>query len=114
MPLFFCLLLKTVDKRKEVPYNMCMDKQTLLDIEGYNAALRALGYVDSGLSASRGSYCISSYRPGAKKGKKLKCGYVEVHTDWDWDTKEYNFFQIVTPVGTFVKLADAISALKKT
>jgi len=84
------------------------------DILEYNAALRKLGYVDSGLSGSRGSYCISSYKPGAKHGKKLMRGRVEVHTDWDWFTGKITLFQIVTPVGTFVKLADAIAELKKT
>ena len=60
----------------------------------YDTHLRAAGYVDSGLSGSRGEYFILSYKPGAKKKHKLPAGKVEVHVCED-------LFEIHTRLGVF-------------
>lgn len=73
----------------------------------YDQELRALGYVDSGLSGCRGDYFIFSYRPGARHKQKLKEGRVEVHC-----CRRLDIFHITTPLGTFTDLANAVVALR--
>lgn len=75
--------------------------------EDYDKELRALGYVDSGRSGSRGDYFICSYRPGAKKKHKLVPGLVEVHV-----CGRLRVFEITSPRGTFKTVKDAVEALK--
>ena len=86
-----------------------MNKQELIsevvDNHSYDKELRALGYVDSGLSGSRGDYFISSYRPGAKKKHKLPPGRVEVHV---WK----NMFHIYTRHGKSETLSEALALIK--
>ena len=77
--------------------------------QSYDKELRSLGYVDSGLSGSRGDYFILSYRPGAKKREKLRPGLVEIHS-----CGSLRVFEIHTPVGTFsgsTALKQALSRL---
>jgi hypothetical protein len=79
-----------------------------MKIPDYDKELRALGYVDSGLSGSRGDYFIDSYRPGARKKHKLPLGRVEVHI---WN----KLFEIHTPRGKFTgqkALPEAVAALQ--
>ena len=76
--------------------------------QDYDKDLRALGYVDSGLSGSRGDYFIISYRPGAKKKHRMVPGLVEVHI---WN----KLFEIHTPRGKFTgqkALSEAVAALQ--
>ncbi len=75
--------------------------------EDYDKELRALGYVDSGFSGSRGDYFILSYRPGARKKHKLIPGLVEVHT-----CHSMKLFEIDSPRGKYKKLQEAVDALK--
>lgn len=72
----------------------------------YDKELRALGYVDSGRSGSRGDYFILSYRPGARKKHKLKPGLVEVHT-----CGSMNLFKVATRLGEFKSLKEAVQVL---
>lgn len=62
-----------------------MNKQTLTR-ENYDTVLRGMGMVDSGLSSSRGSYLIMSYKFSAAKRKQGFAGFVEVHTDAEQPT----------------------------
>lgn len=82
----------------------------LMNNNSYDKELRAKGYVDSGLSGSRGDYFIMSYRPGARKQHRLPVGRVEVHT---WG----KMFEIHTPGGKFTggkALASVIKSLEAT
>lgn len=75
-----------------------------MDSFGYDAELRKIGYVGSGLSSSRGDYFIDSYLPGSKKKHKLPPGLVEVHMWRD-------YFEIKTPRGDFKDVKSTIDAL---
>ena len=82
----------------------------MISNQDYDKELRAKGYVDSGLSGSRGDYFILSYRPGAKKKHRLPPGRVEVHS---WN----KMFEIHTATGVFRSehaLACVIKALEIT
>lgn len=83
---------------------------TTISNKDYDKELRAKGYVDSGLSGSRGDYFINSYRPGAKKKHKLPAGRVEIHI---WR----EMFEIHTGYGKFIgdnALSATLEALKVT
>ena len=73
----------------------------------YDTELRKLGYVDSGLSGSRGDYIIQSYRPGARKKHKLPEGLVEVHY-----CDRLNVFEIHTKRGTFATVEAAVDSIR--
>lgn len=74
--------------------------------EQYDKVLRGMGYVDSGLSSSRGNYFICSYRPSARKKKVLPEGLVEVHSFG-------NRFKVVTKQGEFSSLKSAVEGISK-